>query len=70
MKDITIIIVGIALFAAVWIGWSRFEALRDLRSVGGNHESVFCTADAKLCADGSYVGRVPPDCRFARCPGE
>ena len=31
-------------------------------------ESVFCTADAKLCPDGSYVGRVAPKCDFAPCP--
>ncbi len=29
---------------------------------------VACTADAKLCPDGSYVGRVPPSCDFAQCP--
>jgi len=31
-------------------------------------EPVFCTADAKLCPDGSYVGRVGPNCEFAQCP--
>jgi len=29
---------------------------------------VFCTMDAKLCPDGSYVGRIPPNCEFAACP--
>jgi hypothetical protein len=29
-----------------------------------------CTMDAKICADGSAVGRVPPDCDFAPCPSE
>jgi hypothetical protein len=29
-----------------------------------------CTMDAKVCPDGSAVGRVPPDCEFAPCPGE
>ena len=33
-----------------------------------NGENVFCTLDAKLCSDGSYVGRVAPDCEFAACP--
>lgn len=33
-------------------------------------EGVFCTLDAKLCPDGSYVGRTPPNCEFAPCPGE
>lgn len=33
-------------------------------------EPVFCTQDAKMCPDGSYVGRVGPSCAFAACPGE
>ena len=33
-------------------------------------ELIFCTADAKICPDGSGVGRVPPSCEFAPCPGE
>lgn len=28
-----------------------------------------CQQDAKLCPDGSYVGRVGPSCQFAACPG-
>ncbi len=31
---------------------------------------IACTMDVKLCPDGSYVGRIPPDCEFAPCPGE
>lgn len=29
-----------------------------------------CTMDAKMCPDGSYVGRQGPNCEFAACPGE
>lgn len=29
-----------------------------------------CTMEAKICSDGSAVGRIPPDCAFAPCPGE
>ena len=28
---------------------------------------VACTADAKMCPDGSYVGRTGPNCKFV-CP--
>lgn len=28
-----------------------------------------CTMDAMMCPDGSTVGRVPPSCEFAPCPG-
>ncbi len=31
---------------------------------------VVCTKDAKLCPDGSSVGRTGPSCEFAPCPGE
>ena len=31
-------------------------------------EMVFCTMEAKLCPDGSYVGREGPNCEFAPCP--
>ncbi len=30
---------------------------------------VACTMDAKLCPDGSSVGRTGPNCEFAPCPG-
>ena len=29
---------------------------------------VACTMEAKLCPDGSYVGRSGPKCEFAACP--
>lgn len=32
--------------------------------------TIFCTQDAKLCPDGSYVGREGPNCEFAPCPGQ
>jgi len=31
-------------------------------------EPVACTLDAKVCPDGTAVGRVAPDCEFAPCP--
>lgn len=31
-------------------------------------ENVFCTQEAKLCPDGSSVGRTGPNCEFAPCP--
>jgi len=29
-----------------------------------------CTQEAKLCPDGSAVGRTGPNCEFAPCPGD
>lgn len=36
----------------------------------GWNKPVACTEEAKLCPDGSGVGRVGPNCEFAPCPGE
>lgn len=33
-------------------------------------KQVACTMEAKLCADGSAVGRVGQNCEFAPCPSE
>ncbi len=32
------------------------------------NEPVACTMDAKICPDGSAVGRTGPSCEFAACP--
>lgn len=32
-------------------------------------EGVMCTMEAKICPDGSAVGRSGPDCEFTACPG-
>ncbi len=31
-------------------------------------EQIACTMDAKMCPDGSYVGRGGPNCEFLACP--
>lgn len=58
-KIFIILTIIIVVLVGIWSG---------LRLTG--EEPVVCTMDAKLCPDGSYVGRVPPDCEFALCPGE
>jgi len=36
----------------------------------GNRQNIGCTQEAKICPDGSAVGRTGPNCEFAACPGE
>ncbi|MDD3170346.1 MAG: hypothetical protein PHW71_01000 [Candidatus Pacebacteria bacterium] len=60
MKKIIIILIILAGLIGVWLGLKPIT----------DEEPVACTMDAKLCSDGSYVGRVPPECDFASCPGE
>lgn len=40
----------------------------DKTPTSSEENPVACTADAKICPDGSAVGRTPPDCEFAPCP--
>lgn len=49
---------------------SMYLSLQSLTYQGGENkeESVFCTQDAKLCPDGSYVSRTGKNCQFAQCP--
>ncbi len=35
-----------------------------------NQGPVACTLDAKICPDGTAVGRIAPNCEFAPCPGD
>lgn len=63
---IVILVVAIGAYAIFGGGDEAVSEDVDLNN-GGN--SVVCTMDAKLCPDGSYVGRVGPNCEFAACPG-
>jgi hypothetical protein len=36
--------------------------------VSGGNNGVACTDEAKICPDGSAVGRTGPNCTFAVCP--
>jgi hypothetical protein len=59
-----ILLVLLPLTLVIIAGW--FYILRN-RSDNPS-EIVYCTLDAKMCSDGSYVGRVSPNCEFAACP--
>jgi hypothetical protein len=39
-----------------------------LATLGLGKKQVACTMEAKLCSDGTSVGRVAPSCDFAPCP--
>jgi hypothetical protein len=51
------VLVVVALIVAVW-GTNRMTP----------SETQACTTDAKMCPDGSAVGRTGPNCEFAECP--
>jgi hypothetical protein len=59
------IIFGVAAILLIAIGAWWFFA-----DESNKEGPAACTMDAKICADGSSVGRVPPQCDFAPCPKE
>lgn len=61
MKRTLIILVILTGLTGIWFG---------LRFLIGNGKPIACTMEAKECSDGSFVGRIPPNCEFAACPGE
>ncbi len=63
----TKIIIGIIMIALLAGSVYWYLVKMGVGRPGG--DSVACTTEAKLCPDGSYVGRVPPSCEFASCPG-
>src|SRR5258706_9652825 len=58
------ILIGIVILAG--LGFFIFKSPALAPTVPG--DGVVCTQEAKLCPDGSYVGRTGPKCEFAACP--
>jgi hypothetical protein len=58
-KILIILIVIVLLGAGGFFVWQNFF---------NKLEPISCTQEAKLCPDGSYVGRTGPNCEFAECP--
>ena len=56
------LIAAIILLAAV----GAFFVIQNKNGSG----QVACTMEAKMCPDGSAVGRQGPNCEFAPCPGQ
>ncbi len=67
IKTIIIVCILIALVATGYIFYPKKPTVNPIVP-GRNDDSTFCTADAKECPDGSYVGRQGPNCEFAECP--
>lgn len=61
-------IVGIALVAlAGFVFFASRGSDTEEEVSATSTATVACTMDAKMCPDGSYVGRSGPDCEFV-CP--
>jgi hypothetical protein len=73
MNRSALLIVIIVLVAAGALGFSYVKngapaTETPVPTASPSSEVTFCTMDAKICPDGSAVGRIPPTCEFAACP--
>ena len=65
---VVVLIVAVAVLLLGYVIWGA-------SAMGGEEEEeemmepVACTMDVMECPDGTFVGRVAPDCEFAECPG-
>ena len=54
----------------LWVSFAGYLNFSIWQLNSGDIEQVACTQEARLCPDGSYVGRIGPKCEFEACPGE
>ncbi|MDB5188083.1 MAG: hypothetical protein JWO50_603 [Candidatus Kaiserbacteria bacterium] len=73
IQKILIALVAIIVLAALWFFVTKQETLAPATDTSKiatttSEQPTACFADAKICPDGSAVGRVGPNCEFAACP--
>ncbi len=62
-------ILSLALFLFVpFLGGCSLKQTLPVNQGPTSPSPIACTAEAKICPDGSSVGRVGPNCEFAACP--
>lgn len=66
------IVTGIAVAAALalvaFLVAGAYRQPAPLTDAENGSAGQVCTMEAKMCPDGSYVGRTGPNCEFAECP--
>lgn len=70
-NKIAVVIAVLLIIVAGLVGYSigvRVAPVNDDEPMLEQPEVVACTMEAKMCPDGSYVGRIGPSCEFAPCP--
>jgi hypothetical protein len=62
------LIAGIVVLLVVGIGGFLYKNMLEHPATPSGLEPVACTQEAKICPDGTSVGRTGPNCEFAACP--
>jgi hypothetical protein len=67
MKKIFLIPILVVVGAGALFAY-RMQVANNSNIIPNTPNTIACTLEAKLCPDGSYVGRTGPRCEFAECP--
>lgn len=74
VSKIVALVMFITIPVIAFLFGMRYQAIITNQSVipplvvSPSPEPVGCTMDAKICPDGTAVGRIAPDCEFEKCP--
>jgi len=68
LKKIIIFLIPTLSFTIGALVWSIYSGTIIDSASNDSSEQFTCTQEAKLCPDGSSVGRSGPNCEFAACP--
>jgi len=67
--SLAVMIIFTFIYAGIYLNLnSQLNQILSTFKFTDQKDQVVCTQDAKLCPDGSYVSRQPPNCEFAACP--
>lgn len=61
---LVIVIIAVTFFGGVFV----YQYLLGYKTNNQQQGLTACTEEAKICPDGSVVGRTGPNCEFAECP--
>jgi hypothetical protein len=79
-KNLLFVVGGLLLLILIGVGSYYLGTIQEVKTdtksttttsplPSSVEQGVICTMDAKICPDGSSVGRTGPNCEFAECPG-
>lgn len=68
ISAVPIIAIVFSLACLALAGWMFLTSKNLAKNISNKNSTVICTVEAKICPDGSTVGRTGPNCQFAECP--
>lgn len=68
MKKILIVLLALLIIIGAFVYFKKEVSHNSDGALLSPKNNIACTEEAKMCPDGTYVGRTGPNCEFAICP--